>query len=57
VVRLLRWFLRWVLRLFVAAVLIVALIVLALRWVNPPVNYYQVSEWWRLGGLEFWKFI
>lgn len=51
-VRLLRWFLRWVLRLFVAAVLIVALIVLALRWVNPPVNYYQVSEWWRLGGLE-----
>jgi len=52
VVRLFRWFLRWALRLFVAVALVVALVVLAFRWVNPPLNYYQASEWWRLGGLE-----
>ena len=36
------------LRLIVAVVLIIV----ALRWINPPLNYYQASEWWRLGGLE-----
>ena len=30
----------------------VALLVLAFRWVNPPLNYYQASEWWRLGELD-----
>lgn len=48
VIRLIRWFLRWVLRLIV----VVALVVLAFRWVNPPLNYYQASEWWRLGALD-----
>ena len=39
---------KWVLRLIVVA----ALVVLALRWVNPPLNYYQASEWWRLGSFD-----
>ena len=44
----LRWILRWVLRLIVAVVLMIV----ALRWINPPINYYQATEWWHLGGLE-----
>ncbi len=43
-----RWVLRWTFRLFC----IVALIVVALRWINPPLNYYQIREWQRLGSLE-----
>lgn len=28
------------------------LLVLSLRLVNPPLNLYQASEWWRLGAIE-----
>lgn len=46
--RFLRWILRWVLRLVLAG----ALLIVALRWVNPPLNYYQLNEWIRLGAFE-----
>jgi len=35
----------------IAAVLVLAL-VLALRFVPPPINIYQAGEWWRLGAIE-----
>lgn len=42
----------WVFRWSFCAVLLVAVIVVAFRWVNPPINYYQVREWMRLGAVE-----
>lgn len=48
VIRLIRWILRLCLRL----VLVVALVIVSLRWINPPLNYYQASEWWRLGSFD-----
>ncbi|MEM9428057.1 MAG: monofunctional biosynthetic peptidoglycan transglycosylase [Pseudomonadota bacterium] len=39
------------LTLFLLALLVVGIVAL-LRIVNPPINYYQASEWWRLGQLE-----
>lgn len=46
--RAIRWSLRWLLK----ALLLIALAILALRWINPPTNYYQVTERARLGSLE-----
>ncbi len=48
VIKIFRWILRQCLRL----VLVVALLVVSLRWINPPLNYYQASEWWRLGKFD-----
>jgi len=28
------------------------LVIVSLRWINPPLNYYQASEWWRLGSFD-----
>ncbi|MCB1371417.1 MAG: hypothetical protein KDJ83_11045, partial [Rhodobacteraceae bacterium] len=46
--RMVRRALRWA----AFAVLVVAVHVLALRWVNPPVTWLMASEWWRLGAIE-----
>lgn len=46
--RMVRRALRWA----AFAVLVVAVLVLALRWVNPPVTWLMASEWWRLGAIE-----
>ncbi len=43
---------RRALRLAALAALVVAGLVLALRWVNPPVTWLMSSEWWRLGAIE-----
>ncbi|MCB1374283.1 MAG: monofunctional biosynthetic peptidoglycan transglycosylase [Rhodobacteraceae bacterium] len=43
---------RRALRWAAFAVLVVAVLVLALRWVNPPVTWLMASEWWRLGAIE-----
>jgi monofunctional biosynthetic peptidoglycan transglycosylase len=50
--RLLRRFLRRVLRGLVVLALVAAGIVVLLRWVNPPPTFYMLSEWRRLGGIE-----
>lgn len=46
--RMVRRALRWA----AFAVMVVAVLVLALRWVNPPVTWLMASEWWRLGAIE-----
>ena len=46
--RMVRRSLRWA----AFAMLVVAVLVLALRWVNPPVTWLMASEWWRLGAIE-----
>jgi len=35
----------------VLALVLVALVA-ALRFINPPINYYQAQEWWRLGDIR-----
>ncbi len=51
-VRILRWIIRWIFKWVLRLVVVAVLVVLALRWVNPPLNYYQATEWWRLGSFE-----
>lgn len=43
---------RRVLRLAALAALAVAALVLALRWVNPPLTWLMLTEWRRLGSIE-----
>ena len=45
---LVRFLFRWTLRIAFLVIVLVALF----RWVNPPTNYYQVTEYIRLGSLE-----
>lgn len=43
---------RLVLKLLVIAVTGAAILVFIFRFVNPPVNYYMASEWYRLGEMK-----
>ena len=46
--RLLRFVRRWVLRL----VLLFLVVLMAYRWINPPITPYQAAEWLRGGSLS-----
>jgi monofunctional glycosyltransferase len=50
--RTLRWARRWVIRAIFTAFLLSVLIVGLFRYVNPPLNYYMASEYFRLGAIE-----
>ncbi len=43
---------RRVLRGILAFMLISLLVIGSLRWINPPINYYQASEWVRTGSFN-----
>ena len=43
-----RWALRWAFRILAVLVLVVV----SIRWINPPINIYQAQEWARLGALD-----
>lgn len=43
---------RRLLRLAVLALLASSLLVLLLRWVNPPITLTMAQQWWHLGSLE-----
>jgi monofunctional glycosyltransferase len=46
--RILRFLRRWTFRL----VALVLLLVIGLRWIDPPITYLMASEWQRLGKLD-----
>lgn len=50
--RAIRWTIRFLFRWTLRAVVLAVLLVLALRWVNPPVTYLQATERARLGQIE-----
>src|SRR5690606_15604773 len=39
-------------RIALLAVVAAAGLGLIFRWVNPPITWLMVTEWWRLGGIE-----
>jgi monofunctional glycosyltransferase len=43
---------RSVRKIVLIAAGLVVVLVLATRWVNPPVTWLMASEWWRLGAIE-----
>lgn len=45
-------FAAWVRRVMFVTVASVLLVVVTLRYVDPPVNFYQLQEWARLGDLK-----
>jgi len=47
-----RRLMRWVRRIFLGIVAGYALLILLFSFVPPPINLYQMSEAWRLGGIE-----
>ncbi|MFZ1468994.1 MAG: monofunctional biosynthetic peptidoglycan transglycosylase [Paracoccaceae bacterium] len=48
----LRRLLRWAGRALAAVAAIFALLIVLFSFVPPPINLYQLSESWRLGGIE-----
>jgi len=42
----------WMMRLLFGAVVVLACLVLLFRWVNPPTNFYMMSEQRRLGSID-----
>lgn len=44
--------LRWLARAGIAVAGFHALLILVFAFVPPPINLYQLSEYWRLGGIE-----
>jgi len=49
--RLIRWIWRRILRWLVRALALVVLLVLAMRWVNPPITITQIDAYWTYGQL------
>ena len=47
-----RWVWRWILRGLVAVAGIYGLLILLFSFLPPPINLYQLSESWRLGGIQ-----
>lgn len=43
---------RWAGRIFGGVAALFALLILLFSFVPPPINFYQLSEVWRLGGIE-----
>lgn len=48
----LRWLFVWMMRLLFGAVVVLGCLVLLFRWVNPPTNFYMLSEQRRLGSID-----
>ncbi len=51
--RLVGWFMRWVFRLLFWGAVVLAVWILAYRWINPPTTYHMQSEAARLGGAQY----
>lgn len=49
---LLRIGLRWIARALGAVASVYALLILLFAFLPPPINFYQLGESWRLGGIE-----
>jgi monofunctional biosynthetic peptidoglycan transglycosylase len=43
---------KWALRVFGGVAALYALLILLFSFVPPPINFYQMGESWRLGGIE-----
>ncbi|MFT4679511.1 MAG: monofunctional biosynthetic peptidoglycan transglycosylase [Flavobacteriales bacterium] len=51
-----KWLRRWTLRAILAFFVLSFVWVLAYRWINPPITFLQVREWWNCPeGQEFTK--
>ncbi len=51
--RLVGWLLRWMWRIVFWGAIILAVWVLAYRWINPPTTYHMKAEAARLGGVQY----
>ena len=47
-----RWALRWAGRIFGGITAFYAVLILLFSFVPPPINFYQIGEAWRLGGIK-----
>ena len=47
-----RRLMRWVRRILIGIVAVYAVLIVLFSFVPPPINLYQMSEAWRLGGID-----